>query len=142
MILEEAPRVEPVPGDDKDEARGRGRTAQATALSPSPIPLPLSAKAEPALAEAAERLAAHLQANPDLDPTDVAYSLATTRSAFEHRAVALGSRPRGAARLARRSSPRARRAPDVAQGKARSRPPAPSSSSPAREPRPRAWPWA
>ena len=39
----------------------------------------------------AERLAAHIEAAPDLDPTDLAYSLITTRSAFEHRAVALGS---------------------------------------------------
>ena len=42
------------------------------------------------MADAAQRLAAHLRENPELGPTDVAYSLATTRSAFEHRAVALG----------------------------------------------------
>jgi polyketide synthase 7 len=57
---------------------------------PSPVLLPLSAKAEPALAVAALRLATHIQANPDLDPTDVAYSLVSTRSAFEHRAVLVG----------------------------------------------------
>jgi acyl transferase domain-containing protein len=55
-----------------------------------PIPLVLSAKTEPALAEMAANLASHLRENPDLDPADVAFSLATTRSAFEHRAVALG----------------------------------------------------
>ena len=77
VILEEAPGAE----------RGRGdHTAP-----PRPDPLALSAKAEPALAEAAERLATHIEDNPELDPTDVAYSLATTRSAFEHRAVALGA---------------------------------------------------
>ena len=86
MILEEAPApgAEPVA-----ERAGRGprRPSPSRARSPSP----LSAKAEPALAEAAERLAAHLHENPELDPTDVAYSLATTRSAFEHRAVVLGT---------------------------------------------------
>ena len=56
-----------------------------------PIPLALSAKAEPALREAAGRLASHIQENPELDPTDLAYSLLTTRSSFEHRAVALGT---------------------------------------------------
>ncbi|MGC1851781.1 MAG: beta-ketoacyl synthase N-terminal-like domain-containing protein, partial [Solirubrobacterales bacterium] len=78
VILEEAPQVELV--------------EQPAAEPPSgPILLPLSAKAEPALAEAAQRLAAHIEANPELDLADVAYSLATTRTAFEHRAVALGS---------------------------------------------------
>jgi polyketide synthase 12 len=84
LILEQGP----VPGEaeqggeDLDEADG------ASPL-PGPIPLLLSAKSKPALQAQAERLASHLEANPDLDPTDVAYALATTRSAFEHRAVAL-----------------------------------------------------
>ena len=33
----------------------------------------------------------HLDENPRLDPADVAYSLATTRASFEHRAVILAS---------------------------------------------------
>ncbi|MGC1851756.1 MAG: SDR family NAD(P)-dependent oxidoreductase, partial [Solirubrobacterales bacterium] len=78
LILEEAPGVEA-----SETAPGQPLTG--------PVPLVLSAKAEPALARAAERLATHLAENPDLDPTDVAYSLATTRTAFEHRAVALGA---------------------------------------------------
>ncbi|WP_271223799.1 acyltransferase domain-containing protein, partial [Streptosporangium carneum] len=32
----------------------------------------------------------HLDQHPDLDPADVAHSLATTRAVFEHRAVVLG----------------------------------------------------
>ena len=44
----------------------------------------------------AGRLAAHVAARPDLDPADVAWSLATTRSAFEHRAVVIGGEPGGA----------------------------------------------
>jgi acyl transferase domain-containing protein len=86
VILEEAPGATPA-GDG--EADGRSGTSSKQALA-GPIPLTLSAKAEPALAEAAERLATHITQNPELDPTDIAYSLATTRSAFEYRAVALG----------------------------------------------------
>ena len=76
MILEQAPEVE----------------GEATATVPpaGPIPFALSAKTEPALTQAAKRLSAHLKANPHLDPTDLAYSLLTTRSSFEHRAIALG----------------------------------------------------
>jgi polyene macrolide polyketide synthase len=87
VILEEAPGHVQV-GDQADA--GEDPSASSGQPLSGPIPLSLSAKAEPALAEAAERLAAHLQDNPDLDPTDVAHSLATTRTAFEHRAVVLG----------------------------------------------------
>jgi acyl transferase domain-containing protein/NAD(P)-dependent dehydrogenase (short-subunit alcohol dehydrogenase family)/acyl carrier protein len=82
VILEEAPAASP----DKDG----GEAPDAKPLD-GPVPLALSAKVEPALADAAGRLATHLTENPDLDPTDVAYSLLTTRSAMEHRAVALGA---------------------------------------------------
>ncbi len=90
LILEEAP--EPVAAT----AQGAGDPAEDPAASskqplPIPTPLPLSAKTEQALAEAAARLASHLRDNPELEPTDVAYSLATTRSAFEQRAVAIGT---------------------------------------------------
>ncbi len=87
VIVEEAPEVESVAAESgADEGE-----APAIQALPGSILLALSAKAEPALADAAERLAAHLEENPDLDPADVAYSLATTRSAFEHRAVILGA---------------------------------------------------
>ena len=88
VILEEAP--EPVPVGARDETE-KGSGASSRQGLAGAIPLALSAKAEPALADAAQRLAAHLNENPDLDPTDVAYSLLTTRSAFEHRAVVLGA---------------------------------------------------
>jgi pimaricinolide synthase PimS1 len=87
VILEEAPAVEPS-AEEGSEDGGEAPAAQPLA---GPIPLVLSAKTEPALTEAAERLATHLQEHCDLDPTDVAFSLATTRSAFEHRAVVLGA---------------------------------------------------
>jgi acyl transferase domain-containing protein len=63
----------------------------ATDLDFGPLPFALSAKSKPALQESAERLIAHLRSNPELDPTDLAYSLATTRSSFDQRAVALAS---------------------------------------------------
>jgi NADPH:quinone reductase-like Zn-dependent oxidoreductase len=89
VILEEAPAEEPSAGEPGKDGHGGG--ASATWPLPGPILLTISAKAEPALGQAAERLAAHLQENPDLDPIDVAHSLATTRSALEHRAVVLGA---------------------------------------------------
>src|SRR4029077_21224403 len=88
VILEEAPEPARV-GGDREAGEGSGASSKQP-LS-GPIPLALSAKAEPALAEAAKRLTTHLKDNPELDPTDVAYSLLTTRSSFEHRAVALGA---------------------------------------------------
>ncbi|GAA5062210.1 acyl transferase domain-containing protein/acyl carrier protein [Thermocatellispora tengchongensis] len=50
---------------------------------------PLSARSPQALRAQARRLREHVTADPALDPVDVGYSLATTRSVFEHRAVAL-----------------------------------------------------
>ena len=74
----------------------------------------LSAKSEAALSAQAARLREHLTAHPDLPLGDVAFSLATTRSHFEHRlavtatsreallgalsAAALGQTPPGAVR--------------------------------------------
>src|SRR6202008_1588415 len=88
VILEEAPAE----GSATETGKGEdgGETPVPEPLF-GPIPLVLSAKAEPALIETAEPLSTHIEANPELDPTNVAYSLATTRSAFEHRAVVLGS---------------------------------------------------
>jgi acyl transferase domain-containing protein/NAD(P)-dependent dehydrogenase (short-subunit alcohol dehydrogenase family) len=86
VILEAAPETSAV---ETNEEGTEGKAEPAASLT-GQIPLGLSAKTEPALAEMAANLASHLRENPDLDPADVAFSLATTRSAFEHRAVALG----------------------------------------------------
>ncbi|MBP2325804.1 pimaricinolide synthase PimS1 [Kibdelosporangium banguiense] len=61
-------------------------------VDPSPavaavVPLVISAADEAALAVQAERLRAHLEANPAMRLLDVAYSLATSRAALDHRAV-------------------------------------------------------
>src|SRR5262249_26992585 len=54
---------------------------------PPAVPVLLSGRSEAALRAQAERLREHLEARPELSLVDVAYSLATTRSHFEHRAA-------------------------------------------------------
>ncbi|MFF1918020.1 type I polyketide synthase, partial [Streptomyces sp. NPDC058239] len=58
-------------------------------VGPAPVPVVLSAAAPGALREQAARLSAALDGSPDL--LDEAWSLITTRSEFDHRAVVLGS---------------------------------------------------
>ncbi|EDM78860.1 modular polyketide synthase [Plesiocystis pacifica SIR-1] len=53
------------------------------------VPLLLSARSETALRAQAERLQAHLEANPELSLSDIAHSLATTRAHFTRRAMIL-----------------------------------------------------
>ncbi|MEU2396360.1 type I polyketide synthase, partial [Streptomyces sp. NPDC007369] len=62
---------------------------------PGALPWVLSAKSDSALQAQAERLAARIGADESLDLTDVAYSLATSRSALDRRAVVIaGERDR------------------------------------------------
>ncbi len=79
LILEQAP--EPEPAEEPEPSQE----------PPSPLLFPLSAKAEPALAEAAARLAAHLREHPELGELDVAHTLASARAALPQRAVAVAS---------------------------------------------------
>ncbi|AEM83616.1 Beta-ketoacyl synthase [Streptomyces violaceusniger Tu 4113] len=77
--------------------------AHASASVPAPVPAPadtpappvvawpISAKTDAALRAQAGRLRDHLTDHPDLSPADIAHSLATTRTAFDHRAVLLGA---------------------------------------------------
>ncbi|MFH8979072.1 SDR family NAD(P)-dependent oxidoreductase, partial [Streptomyces sp. NPDC017890] len=53
------------------------------------VPWILSGRTETALRHQAQRLRSHILAHPDLAPVDVAYSLATTRAALDHRAVVI-----------------------------------------------------
>ncbi|GAG00645.1 unnamed protein product, partial [marine sediment metagenome] len=66
-VLEETPEVEP---------SGESRRYQQ---------LVLSARTETALEKATDNLVAHLQANPELNPADVAYTLHVGRQAFDYR---------------------------------------------------------
>ncbi|MFV2217079.1 ketoacyl-synthetase C-terminal extension domain-containing protein, partial [Actinomadura sp. LOL_016] len=54
------------------------------------VPWLISAKTETGLTAQAQRLAAHLDAHPDLGIGEVAWALATTRTMLEHRAVIIG----------------------------------------------------
>jgi acyl transferase domain-containing protein len=73
LILEEAPAVEKAPAP---------RTPQLVVLS---------AKTPGALEEMTERLAAHLDANPQLELADVAYTLQVGRRSFAHRRAVVAS---------------------------------------------------
>ncbi|MFI1539759.1 type I polyketide synthase [Streptomyces anandii] len=75
-ILEEAPQEEPA-------------AAVSASRLPS-VPLVLTAKTADALRAQAERLRERLVADPELAPLDAAYSLATGRGVFEHRAAVVG----------------------------------------------------
>ena len=87
LILEEAPREEAAAAlaPRVGEPTEQGEPALGGAA-----PLLLSAKSEPALREAAAGLSALVRAEPELEPLDVAHSLATTRPRFGRRAAVVG----------------------------------------------------
>ncbi|MER7708882.1 SDR family NAD(P)-dependent oxidoreductase, partial [Kitasatospora sp. NPDC097605] len=61
-----------------------------SAAAGSVVPWVVSGKSAAALRAQIERLREYVTASPGLSPVDVGYSLATGRTAFEHRAVAVG----------------------------------------------------
>ncbi len=79
---EEAPAV---PAEDAPQAEER-QAMPATGV----VPWVLSARTEAGLAEQARRLTAFVERDEAAEPVDVGWSLATTRSVFEHRAVIVG----------------------------------------------------
>ncbi|HEY1969933.1 MAG TPA: type I polyketide synthase, partial [Pseudonocardia sp.] len=85
VILEEAPAAEP------DSAAEPARAAAARVLTGQPMAWLLSGRAAAGLTAQAGQLGEFISAGAALDPVDVAWSLATTRSVFEHRAVVLGT---------------------------------------------------
>jgi acyl transferase domain-containing protein/acyl carrier protein len=88
IILEEAPlddapaeqTIEPIPVSD-----------DLAPVLPHATAWLVASQTPAGLIEQAHRLADHVTAHPELDPIDVGWSLATTRSAFEHRAVVTGA---------------------------------------------------
>ena len=90
VILQEPP-AEGTPAPDPAAARVGGQErGLVLAREAAPAAWLVSGHNAETLSAQAGRLADWLTARPDLDPADVAYSLATTRSAFEHRAVVTG----------------------------------------------------
>lgn len=101
--------VEQAPAQPKGEAPELGN---------APTAWVLSGRSERALANQAARLLTHVTADPVLDAGDVGWSLATTRSVFEHRAVLVGAdRAALTSGLAELAAGRA--GPDVVAGRAR-----------------------
>ncbi|MBE8517344.1 SDR family NAD(P)-dependent oxidoreductase [Amycolatopsis sp. H6(2020)] len=86
LILEEAPLAARPDGSRPAEPGENGQAA------PSVVPWVLSAKSEESLRTHAGHLRALADGPRDLSAVDVGLSLVTTRSSFEHRAVAIGAR--------------------------------------------------
>ncbi|MEU1313468.1 SDR family NAD(P)-dependent oxidoreductase [Streptomyces cinnamoneus] len=82
VILEHSPEEAPDPA---------GVPTGETPARPAVLPWLVSAKTPQALRDQAARLRAFLAERPGTDHADVALSLATTRLAFDHRAVVLGA---------------------------------------------------
>ncbi|HET7503191.1 MAG TPA: beta-ketoacyl synthase N-terminal-like domain-containing protein, partial [Kofleriaceae bacterium] len=94
------------------------RRAVAGPAATGPIPYVLSARTPAALRAQAERLLAHLDAHPDVALPDVAWALASTRSAFEHRAAVVAAE-RAELRAGLRALADDRPAPRLVQGERR-----------------------
>ncbi|MGY1503359.1 type I polyketide synthase [Streptomyces sp. QTS52] len=83
-VIIEAPSADDTPG----EPETAGDVLPFT--TPPLLPWPLTARSEPALRAQADTLHRHLTSTaPDTSAADVAWTLTTTRTAMEHRAVAL-----------------------------------------------------
>ncbi|MDB4970230.1 MAG: hypothetical protein JWN44_5919, partial [Myxococcales bacterium] len=76
VIVEEAPAAEAIE----------------RAAAPTPVPLVVSGKTEAAARAQVGKLRAYLAQHPELSRADVAYTLATRRTHFEHRAVLVAGR--------------------------------------------------
>ncbi|MFF0741811.1 SDR family NAD(P)-dependent oxidoreductase [Streptomyces sp. NPDC004111] len=87
VIVQEAPAAEPAAAPGPGTAAAGDRSP---AAAPLPVPWPLSARTGAALRDQAARLRAHVAADPRLTPADVALTLATRRTAFDHRAAVVG----------------------------------------------------
>ena len=82
LILEQAPAEPP-----EEVGAGPG-------TGPRAVPWVLSARTERALRDGAARLREHIESEPDQDPLDIAVTLATARTAFEHRAAITAAEPK------------------------------------------------
>ncbi|MFI0791069.1 type I polyketide synthase, partial [Streptomyces lydicus] len=79
---------EPVGEAEPDQLRGAG---EHEASAPAVLPWLIAGRSAGAIRAQAERLRSHLAARPELEPVDVAFTLATTRAAMDHRAVVLAA---------------------------------------------------
>ncbi|MFI9161981.1 SDR family NAD(P)-dependent oxidoreductase [Kitasatospora aureofaciens] len=110
VILEQAPAPdEQAPASDE---QAPATPAPETAPAPA-LPWLLSARTPEALRESARRM---LEPAADADPADLGHALATTRAAFEHRAVVVATEPEGF-RRALRALAEQRPAPELLTGR-------------------------
>jgi acyl transferase domain-containing protein len=86
IILEEAPADASTPEEESPD-----EPPAALLAGPAVTAWPVSGRTAAGLRAQAARLAEWVAARPGLDPADVAWSLATTRSTFEHRSVVVGA---------------------------------------------------
>ncbi|QKG19189.1 type I polyketide synthase [Actinomadura verrucosospora] len=91
VILEEPPGTEDTTSADADDTAVETAGAGPLVLSPGRPAWTVSGRGAAGLAAQAARLRDFVLDRPDLDVDDVGWSLATTRSAFEHRAVVTGA---------------------------------------------------
>jgi candicidin polyketide synthase FscB len=84
VILEEPPLVAPVEPD------GHAPRQESPPLADAPAAWLVSARSPAGLRAQAGRLSEWVRARPELGATDIGWSLATTRSLFEYRAVVTG----------------------------------------------------
>ncbi len=89
VVLEEPPPVAPETGTSAAPLA----PADAPARGAAPLPWLVSARDDRALREQAARLREFHADHSTAPPSDVGYSLATTRTAFERRAIVLGATP-------------------------------------------------
>ncbi|MFJ4658843.1 SDR family NAD(P)-dependent oxidoreductase [Nocardia sp. NPDC088792] len=59
-------------------------------VAKTPVPWIVSAKSEAALGQQLARLSEYVRSRPEVEPADIGWSLATTRTAHRHRAVVIG----------------------------------------------------
>ncbi|MFI0820393.1 type I polyketide synthase [Streptomyces sp. NPDC021098] len=81
--------TEPTTRDTSAATAPGAGTADSALIVGGTVPWPLSGRTRDALLAQAGRLASHLAEHDRLDPVDVGFSLATTRTTFDHRAVVL-----------------------------------------------------
>ncbi|MGW0608879.1 type I polyketide synthase, partial [Streptomyces sp. NPDC002640] len=93
VILEQAPASDPADEPRPDDEKPSPSVVQPTGTPTTCSSWPLSARSEEALRAQAERLLARVEAEPRLRPAEVARALATTRTAFDHRAAITANTP-------------------------------------------------
>ncbi|WP_455409908.1 thioester reductase domain-containing protein [Streptomyces hiroshimensis] len=108
--------LEAAPAEPDGEPGAEVEPTVESPVVPSVVPWVLSAKTPEALAGQAERLLAFTKANPDVRPLDVAWSLATTRAALDHRATVVAGDDRDELITALAALAAGQSAPGVVQG--------------------------